>query len=97
MMDGNEVESSEFSVVAKAGLRALTGPTFIIQDGGKYYVSAAVLEYDPGKAGSPEQRDGVNRIVQLFNDSQQKMPATKVDIPRVLETCQATHPPDQIV
>lgn len=50
---------------------AYAQPIFIIEQGGRYYVTAAVLEYDPNASGiTPEQRDGVAQIQKLYQSGQ---------------------------
>lgn len=46
---------------------AYTHPSFIVEQDGRYYVTVAVLEYDPKARGiTKEQREGVAEIERLY-------------------------------
>lgn len=53
--------------VAAETTLALSQPSFIIERGGRFYLTVALLEYDPKAPGlTPEQRDGVAQIEKLY-------------------------------
>lgn len=64
----SENSEDERSVVRVTSSRAgYAQPTFIIEQQGRFYVTLAVLEYDPKAPGiTPEQRDGIMQIEKLF-------------------------------
>lgn len=51
---------------------AYAEPVFCIQHEGRYYLTLAVLEYDPNQPDmTPEQRKGVEQIEQLYQGTPQ--------------------------
>jgi hypothetical protein len=51
---------------------AYAEPHFIIEHAGRYYVTVAVLEYDPHAANlTAEQREGVAAIEKLYRSGEQ--------------------------
>ncbi|WP_375404192.1 hypothetical protein [uncultured Sphingomonas sp.] len=57
--------------VAADTILAYAEPSFIIERGGRYYVTTAVLEYDPNAPNlTPEQRDGVTQVEKLFRSGE---------------------------
>lgn len=64
---------------------AFAKPTFIVELEGRYYVSVAVLEYDPRAPDlTPEQREGVAQVQELFR-SGAKTATGVVEIGRSLD------------
>ncbi|MGZ8360594.1 MAG: hypothetical protein ACXWUX_08740 [Allosphingosinicella sp.] len=54
-----------------AGRKALTSPNFVIFHEGRYYVTVAVLEFDPTSAGASGQ-EGVAAVRGMFESAQQQ-------------------------
>jgi hypothetical protein len=66
---------------ASAGMEE---PKFIIKLGDKYYVSVAVLEYDPNHPGATQaQKEGAAHIAAAFDAGQPKLQAVQVSAPSV--------------
>ena len=53
------------------GKSALTSPSFVIEDDGVYYVTVAVVEYDPDAAATPAEKQGVEEV-RAISDKAQK-------------------------
>ena len=51
-------------------IHALSEPTFIIQVGDVYYVTAAVWEYHPGEASTDQHHQGIGQVQQAFQKGQ---------------------------
>ncbi|RJF90185.1 hypothetical protein [Sphingomonas cavernae] len=56
----------------------LSSPSFIIEHGGKYYLTLSVLEYDPAAASDDTLGAGVRAIAAAFNGATPKLSAVKV-------------------
>lgn len=66
--DGDQPEIVHVSSSAKA---AFAAPSFIIEQDGRYYVTAAVLEYDPRAPNlTREQQEGVKQIQELYRSGE---------------------------
>jgi hypothetical protein len=55
------------------GRKALTSPNFVIFHEGRYYVTVAVLEFDPNAEG--EASEGAAAVRQMFESAQQSQSA----------------------
>lgn len=93
MTDAHRGDRGEFNVVSQSGFRALPGPAFVIEVGGKYYATAAVLEYNPDMISNSEQRKGVDAMAGFFAKGT-KLQAVQINVADV-QSCQATKPPNQ--
>ena len=54
------------------GKSALSSPSFVIEDEGRYYVTVAVVEYDPAAADTPEKKKGVEDVRALYDKAQKE-------------------------
>lgn len=71
------MDSSNNIVQVARQTEALTSPSFIIEQNGRFYVTVAVLEYDPNAADmTDEQKRGVEQIKEMFEASQGVAPST---------------------
>ena len=69
-MDDNE---GRCTVKIVTDATALSRPSFIIKDAGRYYVSLAVWEYDPNAPHlTPEQKRDIDDLIQIFEHSRRE-------------------------
>ena len=61
-------EISDPSEVPEGGVLALSSPGFIIKAGQEYWVSLAVIGYDHEHATTPQEHEGVDQVIEAFND-----------------------------
>ena len=84
--------SDQFVNVCQDSRAALSDPTFIIEHGGRYYLTLAVLEYNPGDAKGESQVRGCREITELFNQCKGES-FCAVPLPRgPMRTMAATNP-----
>lgn len=73
-------------------------PTFVIEEGGRYYVAIAVLEYNEAGAQSDQQREGVAAMRKLFQGEEMAAAPSSVQAKRLSSDwqsfgCMNTNPP----
>lgn len=66
------METEQEIVHVTQRMPALSSPSFIVERGGRFYVTLAVLEYDPDAAVTPEQKRGVEQIRDMFEAAQKE-------------------------
>lgn len=72
-------------------LRDPSGNTFVIEADGKWHVAVSVLEFDPQRAVSAEDRGVIDQVAGMFREANDHMPAVKL-VQRRLAVAQATSP-----
>lgn len=73
---------------------ALSKPSFLIEKDGRYYLTVAVLEYDPEAVTTDAQRSGVQEVQRLFEECRVKggSQACEVDAAQLASTGMNTRP-----
>lgn len=88
--------TSEYVTVSHSYETALSEPVFIVEKGGFYYLTRAVLEYTPN-AETPLQQAGGEQIANFFSQKPEKLQAVEVplEVRGIFGTCASNEPNDQ--